>query len=126
MNPHLKPRWKPGQSGNPKGRPKKAKFIPDILAKIGREKIPPAILAVIQKAYPHKAAVLAKDERFLDALCRAVWIRALQGESWAVLFIAERTEGKVKDVVDVNENAVQLRIVEEVVRVGDNPPDKTP
>ena len=79
-NPSSK--FKKGQSGNPRGRPPKIKHIPDILEKIGHE--------------PLKGD---SEETKLDAIMRKVYKEAFNGKSWAVQFIAERTEGKVKDVV---------------------------
>lgn len=60
----------------------------------------------------------------LEAMLRMVVKKAQQGAPWAVQFVAERTDGKVRDVLEVAENAIPLCIVEEVVRVGDNPPGK--
>lgn len=59
----------------------------------------------------------------LEAMLRMVVKKAQQGAPWAVQFVAERTDGKVRDVQEVAENAVPLRIIEEVVRVQrDEPP----
>ena len=75
----LKPPWKPGQSGNPKGRPKKEICIPDILNRIGDEEVT-----------DKKGNTICKRE----AVLRSVYSRAVKGENWAVQFIADRTEGK--------------------------------
>ena len=75
--PPKEKRWQPGQSGNPAGRPKKAKCIPDILRLIGEEDGTP------DGAYTK-----------LDVVMRNVYRYAQQGKQWAVLFIADRTEGK--------------------------------
>ena len=40
-NPHPSNQWKPGQSGNPKGRPKKGETVTDAI----RDKIGPELLA---------------------------------------------------------------------------------
>jgi hypothetical protein len=45
---------------------------------------------------------------------RATYLRALQGESWAVQFIADRTEGKVTDALRI-EGGQRIEIVEEIV-----------
>lgn len=71
---NLKP-WKPGQSGNPNGRPPKPRCIVDALRSIGSEPF-------------------GEYESRIEALCRLVYELALKGTPWAVQFIADRTEGK--------------------------------
>ena len=87
--------FKPGQSGNPKGRPKKGSAIADILNEIGEEKTNIGKLEVTKKR-----AVLIK-----------VYQKAMKGESWAVHFIADRTEGKAIERImkqdDVDELIVE-------------------
>ena len=75
--------WKPGQSGNPNGRKPKIRTIPDILYKIGEEDG-------------------TSDGEFskLDVVLRKVFEFALKGNSWAVQFIADRTEGKAVERID--------------------------
>ena len=82
---HLKEhQFKKGKSGNPNGRPKGARSIPDMLLKIGSEDG-------------------TKDGQYskLEVVLRKVFEYALQGKSWAVEFIAERTEGKVRQELSV-------------------------
>lgn len=69
--------WKPGQSGNPNGRPRGVQSIPDILRKIGSED-----------------GTSDGTHSKLDVVLRKVFEYALEGKSWAVEFIASRTEGK--------------------------------
>ena len=58
------------------GRPKGSRSIPDLLHKIGSE-------------------INDQDQiDNLEAVLRHVYVNALQGKSWAVEFIANRTEGK--------------------------------
>ena len=64
---------------NTVGRKKGTRNIPDILRKIGEQ----------QK----QTSELGKAEK-LDVLLNTVYNLALQGEKWAVEFIADRTEGK--------------------------------
>lgn len=84
-------RFKPGQSGNPKGRPKKAKCIPDLLRKIGDYQTP----AELQKSVIEYFE-LPKDTcvSMAEAVCLKVYMKAMEGQSWAINFIADRTEGK--------------------------------
>ena len=82
---HLKEhQFKKGQSGNPNGRPKGTRSIPDMLMKIGSEEG-------------------TKDGQYskLEVVLRRVFEYALEGKSWAVEFIADRTEGKVRQELQV-------------------------
>jgi hypothetical protein len=82
---HLKEhQFKKGQSGNPNGRPKGKTSIPDMLLRIGAEDG-------------------TKDGQYskLEVVLRRVFEFALEGKSWAVEFIAERTEGKVRQELQV-------------------------
>ena len=82
---HLKEhQFKKGQSGNPNGRPKGTRSIPDMLLKIGAEEV-------------------TKDGQFnkQEVVLRRVFEYALEGKSWAVEFIADRTEGKVRQELQV-------------------------
>lgn len=45
---NLKPPWKPGQSGNPKGRPKKRPFADELEKQIAKD--PEKLSAVVQSA----------------------------------------------------------------------------
>ena len=74
--------WKPGQSGNPNGRPKGVQSIPDILRKIGAED-----------------GTSDGTHSKLDVVLRKVFEYALEGKAWAVEFIASRTEGKAVERV---------------------------
>ena len=74
--------FKPGVSGNPIGRPKGSQSIPDILRKIGDE----------------EGTTDGKSK--LDVVLYKVFQYALEGKSWAVQFIADRTEGKAREYVE--------------------------
>lgn len=74
--------WKKGQSGNPKGRTPKTKYIPELLDAIGQEQV--------------EAGGMSK----LEAILRKVYKYAFDGHSWAVQFIADRTEGKPKEYIE--------------------------
>ena len=75
--------FRSGISGNVKGRPKGIQQIPDILRKIGDEE--------------GSVDGLTK----LEVVLRKVYGFAVEGSAWAVHFIAERTEGKVRQELQV-------------------------
>lgn len=102
----LKP-WKKGESGNPSGRPPAPICIPNILREIGAEVDPETKRTRLQ-------GVMAKVFDYADA-----------GQSWAVQFIAERTEGKVKDTLAL-EGGGTLEVVTRVVRKESAPSDDHP
>ena len=68
----------PGNSGSA-GRPQKRYKIPTILERIGEEEIDVKDMSITK----------------LEAVLRKVYDYAFKGQSWAVQFIAERTEGRV-------------------------------
>jgi len=81
---HLKDkRFKPGQSGNPAGRPKKGSAIADILNKIGDELI----------------SVGGEDITKREAILRKVYVMAGKGNMSAINYISDRTEGKAVETV---------------------------
>lgn len=71
--------FKPGQSGNPSGRPKSS--LGKTLSKIVREKFP--------------------GKRFTneEALCRAIVKRAIEGDKDLIELIFDRLEGKVPQAI---------------------------
>ena len=44
------------------------------------------------------------EKRKVEFLVKSVWKKAIEGESWAVIFIAERVEGKVSQNIDIDGN----------------------
>ena len=93
-------KFKKGQSVNPKGRPKGTTSIASLIKKIGAENIS------------------AKSEHDkLEFIMRKVFDFAVQGESWAVHFIADRLEGKPREVVgiqDVSDEPIKVFDFDEV------------
>src|SRR6516162_11959200 len=72
----MKPgQWKPGQSGNPGGRPSEKVFT-DLLRVVGNE------------------IDTVSGKRKIRRLAEKVYELALQGEAWACNMIADRLEGK--------------------------------
>ena len=89
--------WKKGVSGNPLGRPKKAKCIPDILRKIGDMIAPKDIQEKMRKRFHSKDKLTMQQ-----AVLMLVYDLATHGTEWAVEFIAARTEGRVTQGVDIS------------------------
>jgi hypothetical protein len=100
--------WRANISGNPKGRPPKEKCIPDNLNKIGDEIAPKTIIDELRVIDPRLPTYITNRKAYL---LRAYY-DAARGDSSARDFIAERTEGKVKQVIDLgfDANSVQLKL----------------
>jgi hypothetical protein len=86
---NLKP-WKPGQSGNPSGRPK-------------RDSITSALLRQLEQQN-------ADSETIADSIAAVLVKRALSGDVRAIREIADRTEGKPRQ---------QIKVEAEVMDSGD-------
>ena len=86
--------FKPGVSGNPKGRPKGVQSIPDILKKISDEE---GTMDGLSK---------------LEVVMRKVFQYAEEGKPWAVQFIADRTEGKALERIDQTTRLEPFKLIE--------------
>ena len=104
------PAWKKGKSGNPAGRPKGVKAIAEGLREIGDRPVDPWTLARFQEKYgpEHKPKTLH------EGMLLAAHLDAMQGDAAARAFVAERTEGKVTDRLEVEDNTPSRVIFEEV------------
>ena len=83
----LKPPWKPGQSGNPRGRPPKEKSLTSLLREELEQREP--------KTGETYERLLAR------AIVRGGAAAALKGHDALAKLIFERVEGKVPDIVDL-------------------------
>lgn len=82
--------WKKGTSGNPKGRPKSYETMAELI----REEL--------GKPY-------AGSQTYKERLAAVVVSQAARGNLAALAWLVDRTEGKVKDVQDLNvTGAVEL------------------
>lgn len=95
----LKP-WKPGQSGNPNGRPKR-KPLTDALLRLVGQKIPKNATGVL--------APLA-GKKWADVIALGLATAAAAGEAPAFREAADRIEGKVKDEIQVS-GSIDLDVV---------------
>lgn len=91
------PRFEKGNPGGP-GRPKKEIAIPALLREIGQRQ------------------VSDQDKRtMLMAALETTFKMAIEGESWAMNFIADRTEGKpIQQIISENEDSLVVEVVEVV------------
>ena len=87
--------FRKGQSGNPKGRPKKGTAIADILNELGDKEI-------------------SEDQTQREAVLARVYDQAMDGDLNATKFIADRTEGtSVQRMAVTSHEPIQvMRIVE--------------
>ena len=98
--------WKPGQSGNPKGRKPGVPSIAETLTQYGAMDMPEGLTAKLREKFPK----LPKTLKLGQALWLTVFMQALKGESWAVEFVANRTEGKVKDNLAIEAEGLNIII----------------
>ena len=84
------------QNINTKGRPKGSLSIPDKLREIGD-----------QEWKSVEGDIIGKK---LDMVLKKVFDYALEGRSWAVQFIADRTEGKALERIDQTINQKPIKV----------------
>ena len=113
-NAPVETRFQPGKSGNPGGRPKGIKNIRELIEKYGMLEAPESILAKIREQFPK----LGKKTTLHDAVIIRTYLDALSGDDRARDFIAERTEGKVKQQIeaDIRERATIFNVKSEAQR----------
>jgi hypothetical protein len=104
----LKPAWQPGQSGNPAGRPPLGKDIPGILRSIGELTGSPEAIKTLIRYFPeHKVKLLTLNNR--DVVLWRAYLDAEYGDRYSRDFVAERTEGKVREYIDISSGDKELR-----------------
>ena len=86
------------QNINMEGKPKGVRSIPDILRKVGQEQW----YGKDGKSYGEK----------IEVILRKVYSEALDGKSWAVQFIADRTEGKAKEFRETTVKTEPIKVFE--------------
>jgi hypothetical protein len=83
-------RWKPGQSGNPGGRPKRTPLID-------------ACREVLAKLVPGDP----KGRTYAQAIAEKLAERAVQGDIRAAQELADRAEGKARQTVQIENTALK-------------------
>ena len=95
---NLRPPWKPGESGNRSGRPKRGP-ISDAFARMLDQQVPKAMLEA-SKLKGNKA--LPKKPTFADLMAFSMFNQVLKGNVAAVKEILNRTEGKTPQHVNLS------------------------
>ena len=92
--PPVSGRWKPGQSGNPSGRPKK-KPLTEALQRV--------------------LAKLSDDER--DVLCQEIITKVATGDVAAFKEVADRVEGRVPQAItgDDQEDPIRIETIRRII-----------
>ena len=103
---HLtKYKWKKGQSGNPKGRPKDSKIMADQLEKLLGKQCP----IIIGKG------TKSLNMTWLETLVFATAQLATKGNATALKEVWNRIDGKVPIVVQSNEGTDAARALDEIM-----------
>lgn len=100
--------WKPGESGNPNGRPPIQKTIADILRRIGDEPAPRKFVKSLYETNPHGNFDNLNNR---DAILYKTTYDAEDGNACARDFVVERTEGKVAALVKMNFNPEEINFL---------------
>lgn len=108
------PTWGKGKSGNPHGRPKGVKTIPEMLREIGDRPVDDVLLAKLHAKYGPDHSPKTLHEAMLMAAAKD----AAQGDEHAREFIANRTEGKITDKLILDDQTPREIIFKEE-RLGD-------
>jgi hypothetical protein len=109
---NLKP-FQKGISGNPGGRPKGVKSLKALIEKFGKREAPEELLTKIRMLFPAIRKISLKEAVILRTL-----VEAVSGESWAVQFIADRTEGKAVDQTTLEMESRMAAIEERLSSLG--------
>ena len=86
-NENLKP-FKPGQSGNPAGRPKKEYCLTDILKEQGS----------LEDVTTEKGEIINRKQ----AVARKLWAMAMGGDVIALKYLYDRIDGKPLQTIEAN------------------------
>ena len=81
-----------------KGRPKGSMSIPDMLRRIGDEEVPSELQNKVEELF---GRVELGELTMIEAVMRTTMMYAIQGKPWAVQFIADRTEGKPRQTIEI-------------------------
>ena len=116
---NLKQPWKKGESGNPNGRPRNQKLIPELLREIA------ARIATGKDKQIIVDPITGEPMTWMKAMLVRVFDMAVKGDMAAVNFIADRTEGKAITPITLTEGT-SLTVTEKIVYAGQVDSNITP
>ena len=100
--------WKPGQSGNPNGRPKKGKAWADVANELLDSN---EIDIIMKKDGKVKRLNLEANKSFRHAVIVGQINAAMKGNVQAARELADRTEGKSKEIREVTNKVEPIQIM---------------
>jgi hypothetical protein len=99
---NLRPPWKPGESGNPKGKPKGAKSFKTILTELMEIQLKdPKLLNSFKKKFP-ELIDLKKGKTPKELIMIRLMAEAMGGNMQATKELLERFDGKVTDKTEIS------------------------
>jgi hypothetical protein len=100
----LAPKWRPGQSGNPFGRPRKrpqAEASDDLLRTEMPEVMRKQLNTIMVNGRATIVEILKKGATFADAIAYGLTKKAMQGDAAAAKELADRVEGKATQRIEL-------------------------
>ena len=113
--------FKKGVVTNPNGRPPAVRCIADILRRIGEDPAPESILKTLSAINP-KLQIEGMNNR--NAMLTRTYYDAELGNNDARHFVAERTEGKIRDYIDITSNNEKIGSSTSQIDLGALSPDR--
>ena len=101
--------WKPGVSGNPNGRPKKGEAWADVANELLNSKEIDITLKMADGKV--KRLNLESDKSFRHAVIVGMIKEAMKGNVQAAREVADRTEGKAKEIREVTNKNEPIKIM---------------
>lgn len=108
IDPRSKTWFKPGQSGNPSGRPKGAQSYAEIIRSLGSKRI--RDIDAIPEELKRQLTIDNKDLTIKEALVYSATLRALAGDKHALDFVADREEGRAPETIKITDDRVIIDI----------------
>ena len=101
--------WKPGESGNPNGRPKKGEAWADVANELLNSKEIDITMKMADGKV--KRLSLESDKSFRHAVIVGMIKEAMKGNVQAARELADRTEGKSKEIREVTNKPEPIKIM---------------
>ena len=106
--------FKPGQSGNPKGRPKKEKCFSDIARQmLSAKKMDITYLFPKDGKEVTAHVSIISDKTIYHGMCAALVREALGGNVQAAKELIDRTEGRAREFIDHTTNGESVSFAEQ-------------